>query len=157
MQTTALDATSTDTSPSSRATILYYLAAAVALVGLFDALYLSVLHISGETARCTVLTGCSEVLGSSYATIAGFPLAAFGAVAYFTAFSLATLAASGYTLAARLLTPLVAVMCVTSLALVGVQAFVIRHFCEFCLLSAGVSFMLGVLALLTRRARRNGA
>lgn len=152
MRTTALEATPPDTSPSNRATLLYYLAAAVALVGLFDALYLTVLHVSGETARCTVLTGCSEVLGSSYATVAGFPLAAFGAIAYFTAFSLATLAASGYAMPARVLTPLVATMCVVSLALVGVQAFVIKHFCEFCLLSAGVSFTLGALVLLTRRS-----
>jgi uncharacterized membrane protein len=137
---------------SRRLTLLLAAVALVSLVGLGDAIYLSVLHFSGATARCTVLTGCSEVLGSSYASIGGVPLALVGAISYFTVFTLAVLAVFGYPRAATLLVPLVAVMCVVSLGLIFLQAFVIRQFCEFCLLSAGVTFTLAVLVALARRA-----
>lgn len=95
-----------------------------------------------------VVTGCDEVLQSSYATIAGgIPVAAVGAVAYFTAFSLATLAAYGYDGARRLLTPLVVVMFISTLWFLYLQAFVIRAFCTYCLISAAVTTTLTLLVL----------
>lgn len=139
---------------SNRLTLLLVATACVSLIGLGDAIYLSVLHFSGATARCTVLTGCSEVLGSSYASVGGVPVALIGTASYFTVFTLAVLAAFGYPRAATLLVPLVGVMVVVSLGLIFLQAFVINHFCEFCLLSACVTFTLAVLVVLARRAAR---
>jgi len=60
-------------------------------------------------------------------------------VAYFVVFSLATLAAFGYRLVGNLLTLVVAAMFLTTLWLLYLQAFVIHHFCQFCLLSALVT------------------
>ena len=132
-------------------------AALLSLVGLIDALYLTIQHVTGQSVRCTVTGGCSEVLSSSYATVGPIPLAALGAIAYFTVFSLATLAAFGYTSARRLLAALVAIMCLTSLWLLYVQAFVIEHFCQYCLLSAAITFTLTVIVIidliLQRQAR----
>jgi len=71
-----------------------------------------------------------------------------GAAAYFTVFSLATLAAYGYKAAGKLLVALVAGMFLITLWLLYLQAFVIRHFCQFCLLSALVTFVLTVLIVL---------
>ena len=126
---------------------LYALAAALSLVGLADAIYLTVEHLSGRSVRCTVTGGCSEVLGSAYATVGGYPLAFFGALAYFTAFSLTTLAAFGSRRSGQLFAALVAPMFVTSLWLVYLQAFVIRAFCQYCLLSAAVTTLLAIIAL----------
>src|SRR2546423_10392936 len=129
----------TDNEPtaiSRRAVWLDALAALLSLVGLADAIYLTVEHVTGRSVRCTITSGCSEVLSSAYATVGPFPLAALGALAYFTAFSLATLSAFGYTSARKLLTALVALMCLMTLWLLIVQAFIIHAFCQFCLLSA---------------------
>ena len=76
-----------------------------------------------------------------------------GAAAYFTVFSLAVLAAYSYKSAARLLTVIVALMFVTTLWLLYLQAFVIKHFCQFCLLSALVTFILTVLIAISLRKR----
>src|SRR5262245_39558986 len=76
--------------------LIYGLAMLVSLIGLGDSIYLTIQHLTGESVRCTVTSGCSVVLSSHYATIAGIPTAAFGALAYFTAFSLATLVIFGY-------------------------------------------------------------
>ncbi len=133
----------------SCATWLYFAAAVLALAGLGDAVYLTVKHLTGESLRCTISGGCNEVLGSAYATIGSIPLAAFGAVAYFSAFSLATLAAFGYRRARSLLAALVALMLAMTIWLLFVQAFILHKFCEYCLLSAVVTFFLAAIMTAT--------
>jgi uncharacterized membrane protein len=132
---------------------LYVTAAIVSLLGLADAIYLTVEHVTGRSVRCTIVAGCSEVLSSSYAVVAGVPLALIGAAAYFSVFSLATLAAFGYRSAAGLLTALVVMMFLVSLWLIYLQAFVIHAFCQFCLLSAAVTIALTAIVLFARRTR----
>ncbi|HUS12081.1 MAG TPA: vitamin K epoxide reductase family protein [Pyrinomonadaceae bacterium] len=136
-----------------RAAVLYGVAAFVSLIGLADSIYLTVEHLSGRSVRCTIVSGCSEVLSSQYATVRGFPLAAIGAVAYFMVFSFATLAAFGYKRLGTLLTVLVGAMFLTTLWLLYLQSFVIRHFCQFCLLSALVTITLTILVILVGRQR----
>jgi len=130
--------------------MLYGIAALVSLVGLGDAIYLTVEHLSGRSVRCTIVSGCSEVLSSPYATVRGYPLAGLGAAAYFVVFSLATLAAFGYKGTGKLLALVVGAMFLTTLWLVYLQAFVIHHFCQFCLLSALVTTILTLLVVYAR-------
>jgi uncharacterized membrane protein len=137
-----------------RAVVLYGVTAFVSLIGLADSIYLTVEHLSGRSVRCTIVSGCSEVLSSPYASVRGIPLAAIGAVAYFTVFSLSTLAAFGYAGAGKLLTFVVGAMFLTTLWLLYLQAFVIGHFCQFCLLSALVTTILMGLVI-TMRLRKN--
>ncbi|HEY2962000.1 MAG TPA: vitamin K epoxide reductase family protein [Pyrinomonadaceae bacterium] len=127
---------------------LYLSAAAVSLLGLADAIYLTVEHVTGQSVRCTIIAGCSEVLSSPYAVVAGVPLALIGAAAYFGVFSLSTLAAFGYRIAGTLLTPLVLLMFLFSLWLIYLQAFVIHAFCQFCLFSAAITTALTVIVLI---------
>jgi uncharacterized membrane protein len=134
---------------------MYGVAALLSLLGLADALYLTIEHVTGQSVRCTIVAGCSEVLSSRYAVVAGFPLAMIGAAAYFTVFSLATLAAFGYRIAGTLLMPLVAAMFLFSLWLIYLQAFVIRQFCQYCLFSAAITFALLVTVLLSHRLHRS--
>ena len=143
--------------PSRRTAVIYGLAALVSLIGVADAVYLTIEHISGRSVRCTIVSGCSEVLSSRYATVGGYPLAAIGALAYFTVFSLAILIAFGYSKLKMPLTIIVASMFLTTLWLLYLQAFVIRHFCQFCLLSALVTTLLTVLVIVDRTSNRQGA
>jgi len=122
----------------------------VSLIGLGDSIYLTIQHLTGQSVRCTVTTGCSAVLSSNYASVAGVPTAAFGALAYFAAFSLATLATFGYERARTALAILVAPMVVTTLWLLYVQVFALRAYCEYCLLSAGMTLTLAALVVLAR-------
>ncbi len=126
----------------------YLIAALVSLIGLGDAIYLTVQDLTGQTLRCTIVSGCNEVLSSPYAHIGSFPLAALGAAAYFAVFSLSILAAFGYQLAKPPLTVMVVAMFVTTLWLLYLQAFVIHHFCQYCLLSASVTIALTLLVVI---------
>ena len=129
---------------------LYIIAALLSLLGLADALYLTIEHVTGKSVQCTIISGCSEVLSSPYAVVAGIPLAAVGAAAYFTVFSLATLAAFGYRAAGTLLTPLIAAMFFVSVWLIYLQAFVIREFCQYCLFSAAITTAMLVMVVVGR-------
>jgi uncharacterized membrane protein len=120
----------------------YLIVGLLSLIGLADSLYLTIQHITGQSLRCTIVSGCSEVLSSPYSHIGPMPLAALGAFAYFAVFSLAILTAFGYRLARPLLSVLVSVMFLMTLWLLYLQAFVIHHFCQYCLLSAAVTTVL---------------
>ena len=135
---------------SRKLTWLYGAALALALIGLCDAFYLTVQHLTGQSVRCSMTSGCSAVLSSSYAQIAGIPTAAFGIAAYFAVFSLATLAAFGYVWARAGMALVVAPMLLVTLWLLYLQAFVLHAFCQYCLLSAALTLALSALAVLAR-------
>jgi uncharacterized membrane protein len=147
-----------DQIPSAKNSVWpYAVAALVSLVGLGDAIYLTVQDLTGQHLRCTIITGCAEVLGSKYAHIGPIPLATLGAAAYFTFFSLAILAVFGYSFARPLLLGLVAVMFLMTLWLTYLQAFVIHHFCQYCLLSAAVTTALTIIVISASWASRSRA
>jgi uncharacterized membrane protein len=127
----------------------YLIVALISLIGLGDAIYLTVQHITGASLRCTIISGCSEVLSSPYAQVGPVPLAALGAAAYFVVFSLAILTAFSYPAVKLLLRILIGLMFLTTVWLLYLQAFVIHHFCQYCLLSAAVTTVLTLIVFLS--------
>lgn len=125
-------------------------AAIVALIGLADALYLTVNHYTGEKVPCSVTGGCEKVLSSAWSEIGGIPLAAFGAVAYFGAFSMAILVAFGNRRIWALYGAMATLMAGFSVFLFYLQWAVIGAFCQFCLISAGTSATLFAIFILSR-------
>lgn len=127
--------------------IIYVIAAVVAVAGLAEATYLTLLNVLGETAVCGASQECAQVLGSKYAKIGPIPLAGLGAVAYFAVFSFATFAACGYARARKFFTGSVCAMFVATLFLLYLQAFVLHAFCRYCLVSAALIFFLTGIAI----------
>jgi uncharacterized membrane protein len=128
-------------------------AAIIALAGIVDAGYLTIHHLTSEPVPCSIIAGCETVLTSKYAEIGGIPLATFGAVAYFIAFSLALLTAFGNRVMWTLFGIQVVVMSLFTLWLLYLQAFVIKAFCQFCLISALTTFLLLVIFIVSRFVR----
>ena len=94
---------------------MYVTAAILSLIGLADALYLTVEHVTGQSRS---VHDHFRLLRSSEQPVRGGgrrSARCIGAAAYFTVFSLATLAAFGYRFAGTLLTLLVAAMFLVSL------------------------------------------
>lgn len=129
---------------------LPFAAAVVALIGLADAVYLTIHHYTAEPVPCGEAFDCGAVLSSSYSEIAGIPLAVFGAAAYFIAFSLALLTVFGNRLMWKLFGAQVVLMAIFTFWLIYLQAFVIKAYCQFCLISAAVTFTLLIIALLSK-------
>ncbi len=125
-----------------------------ALLGLADSVYLTVHHFTAEPVPCSLITGCESVLTSPYAEIAGIPLAGFGAAAYFAAFSLAVLAAYGNRVAWMLFGLQAVGMAIFTLWLLYLQAFVLKAFCQFCLISAATTFALVIIFIISKLVAR---
>ena len=128
-------------------TILFTVAAIVALAGLADATYLSVQALTGETLSCGGSPDCFRVLGSSYAKVGRIPVAMLGAVAYLSVFAFATFAAFGYARARTLLIAIVGAMFLATLWFLYVQAFMLHAYCRYCLFSAAITFLLAGLVI----------
>jgi uncharacterized membrane protein len=142
-----------DSLPAAGLRKLPLAAALVALVGVADALYLTVHHYTNEPVPCSLVEGCETVLTSQYAEIGGVPLAAFGSAAYFIAFALALLAGFGNRSMWTLFGVQSAIMAAFAVWLIYLQGFVIGAFCQFCLLSAATSFTLFILFLISKARR----
>ncbi len=128
-------------------TVLYVLAAIVALAGLADAISLTVQALTGETLSCGGSPDCFRVLGSRYSRVGGIPVAAFGVLAYFSVFSFATLAAFSYRRAKTFLTLTVGAMFLATLWFLYIQAFLLHAYCRYCLFSAAITFLLSGLVI----------
>lgn len=129
-------------------------AAIVSLFGIADATYLAVHHYTVEPVACSLIEGCEMVLTSPYATLGGIPLALFGLAAYFLAFSLAILTVYGDRRTWLLYGIQTAIMAAFSIWLIYVQAALIGWFCQFCLISAGLSFTLFIVFVLSKLVGR---
>jgi uncharacterized membrane protein len=128
--------------------MLYTAAAVIAALGVAETIYLTAMHLAGAHITCVASGGCSQVLSSKHAVFAGIPVAAFGVAAYFTAFSAATLSAFRFPLAGKIFTAVVLLMFLGTLWLLYLQAFVIHSFCDYCLLSAAMTFALTAIVVL---------
>jgi uncharacterized membrane protein len=106
----------------------------IAFLGLIDTLYLGMKR--GKPVVCSLTTGCEEVLNSRYSAVAGIPISWFGFVFYLTTFSAAIFAAFGDDRLLRFLFWPAFLAFIISMGLVGLQAFVLHAYCQYCLGSA---------------------
>lgn len=109
--------------------------ALISFIGMIDALYLSLKRNAGPIP-CHVTRGCTDVVTSQYSALLGIPISVFGLVFYLFVFSLAVfqLSGTGNTLK-WIFWPAAAAVAISAL-LVGIQAFALHAYCEYCLLSA---------------------
>lgn len=115
----------------------------LAFLGFADSFYLTLIHYRSDLLKCSILSGCNEVLGSRYASVGPVPTALLGAVYYLTLFVIGVAyldrRKSGLL---RLAARLTLVGFVASIFFVSLQVFVLRAICEFCLLSSFTSTLL---------------
>jgi uncharacterized membrane protein len=115
-----------------------------------DALYLSIKRNAGPIP-CHVTHGCTDVLTSKYSEIAGLPLSWFGLAFYITIMSLMVFKVfedveHPLTLPLNAVFYLTGAGLVVSALLLGIQAFILKAFCEYCLLSAVLVLTMFLLA-----------
>lgn len=123
----------------------------LAFFGLADSTYLAQHEASGTPLLCNIqnLSGCNIVAASPYSHIFGIPLAEFGILFYSIIFVLAALEIVLFDrLLRRVLQAISLIGVVASLYFTLIQAFVIRAFCIYCLVSALIALLIFILASL---------
>jgi uncharacterized membrane protein len=109
-------------------------------LGLVDTLYLGIKR--GKPVPCSITSGCEEVLNSKYSELAGIPISWFGFAFYLTLFCCAVYAAFGEEWLLKLLFWPAAAAFAISVGLVGIQALVLKAYCQYCLGSAVLSTLI---------------
>ncbi len=131
------------------------------IVGAAASAYLLVEYVTGQPGLCLTGSGCDLVRASAFAYPLGIPTPLIGLVFYLVATwivlrtldlrSVAGLAPTTILLAAAV------VGATASMVLTGLEAFVIRAFCSWCLVQAGASLvLLGAAIALARGHRGQG-
>ncbi|WP_254566785.1 vitamin K epoxide reductase family protein [Oscillatoria sp. HE19RPO] len=139
-----------------------YIIGAIAVLGLLETAFLTVVEFTGSAAAVCPTTGCQIVLESEYAKIFGLPLTLFGFLGYTT---MAILALAPLLLKEEtqkdlksqvdntswlLMFAIASAMLVFSLYLTYVMFFTLQAVCPYCLGSAVFSVLLFVLTIIGR-------
>lgn len=123
----------------------------LSVVGIIDATILTIEHYTRDGLSCGFTGGCSRVLTSQYSElpIVGIPVALLGVVFYAVVLFLVMFSVSNREPIRRL--PILAwstIGFVSSLGLTYLQAFVIKAWCQYCLLSALTSTLIFITAVI---------
>jgi uncharacterized membrane protein len=105
----------------------------LSIAGFFDASYLTILHYQNTIPPCTIANGCEKVLTSDFATIFGIPVALIGSI-YFLVLIFLLLLNKNYLF--KYFKILTAMGVLVSIYFFSTQAFIIKAFCQYCLLSS---------------------
>lgn len=120
----------------------------LSVLGFADAAFLTARHFLGGAIPCVLFTGCETVTTSAYATWGPVPVALVGAFFYLSVLILSVLFFDlKRPIFLRLILWLSGVAFLASLYFVYLQAFVLKTFCSYCLLSAICSTLIFLLSL----------
>ncbi len=138
----------------SRTTLLT-LILVLSFLGLADATYLAHSALTGSALACgidSVLDGCNVVAQSAYSRVLGIPLAVYGVVFYAFLFMLSGLllvVSKRHFYHSLFVVAVLGIL--SSIYFIGLQIFVIKALCIYCLGSFVISFLIFILATLLYR------
>jgi protein-disulfide isomerase/uncharacterized membrane protein len=125
------------------------------IVGAAASAYLFVEYVTGQPGVCLTGSGCDLVRASAFAYPLGIPTPLIGLVFYVAAAWVVLRTLDSEPLAGieprTTLLALALAGAVASMVLTGLEAFVIKAFCTWCLAQAGASLVLLAAAVLLRR------
>lgn len=127
-----------------------------AIVGAGASAYLLVEYVTGQPGLCLTGSGCDLVRASAFAYPLGIPLPLIGLAFYVVAAALVLRTTDAQPIAG--ITPVLALQlaaatgAAASLVLTGIEAFVIKAFCSWCLVQAAAALVLFAAAMLLARA-----
>lgn len=124
--------------------VIIILSIILSFLGFLDASYLTILHYKNIIPPCSIAHGCETVLTSKFAVIGPVPIALLG-----VGFYLAILVLLGLLLENKqelkiklILLAVCSFGLVVSIILVGIQAFILHAFCQWCLTSEGINLLI---------------
>lgn len=121
----------------------------IALCGFIDATYLTIQHYMNSIPPCAA-GSCELVLTSKYSQVFGVPVALGGSLYYLAVLVLVILYFDAKKeIYLRIGLYLTTAGLIASLAFLSLMAFVIKAYCQYCLVSAATSISLFVIAMFT--------
>lgn len=116
---------------------------ALSFLGFIDTTYLTILHYENAIPPCSIAKGCEIILTSKFASFANIPISLIGSAYYLATIVLSLIfieAKQEFTF--RLLFIIISFGAVFALGLILVQIFILKAFCQYCLVSDFISLIL---------------
>ena len=112
-------------------------------LGFLDATYLTVEHYKNAIPSCSLAHGCETVLTSQYSTLFGIPISLIGMGFYLAVMAFLLIwVQTKQKMWLNLLLATTGAGLFVALILVGIQAFILHAFCQYCLGSEIIDFLL---------------
>lgn len=128
----------------------------LSFLGFLDAAYLTILHYKNAFPPCTISNGCETVLTSSYSTVLGIPISLLGAFYYLSVLILSLLILTNPKKIFEKILFLISFLgTIVSLILIYIQFGVLKSYCQYCVISEIISFLIFGLAFLFLRLQSN--
>ena len=132
--------------------------AVLAFFGFLDAAYLTIAHYKNIAPPCSLHLGCEKVLTSAYSMVGPIPVALLGVIFYVTVIVVCLLILiEGMKQLLQFFYFMAAIGLLVSVVLFFIQFYLIRSFCQYCLLSETISLGIFILSLLKLREDRKNA
>lgn len=132
-----------------------FLLAALAVIGLLDSWYIFYKKQRNEKLVCLIGQDCNEVVTSKYSHVYGIPNEVLGIIFYLSVLGMLILVALGISelhgISLMAVIHIIAFFALLlSVFLTAIQAFVLKAWCEYCLIASFANFGIFVLAFLVR-------
>lgn len=125
------------------------LIAILAFLGFLIATYLTILHYKNALPPCAITHGCETVLTSKYATVFGVPLALLGSLFYTSVIAACILFYhNSKKIFAKAIFLIACWGIFVSIVLFYIQLAIIKNFCQYCVLSEIINFLIFYLSYL---------
>ncbi len=121
----------------------------LSFLGIADSWYLAESALTGSPLVCTIngLSGCNVVAQSVYSHLFGIPLGVYGVVFYGLKFIIAALLLLLSSRRAHFLLVIFgAIGLIASIIFMGIQIFLIKALCVYCLASAAIALLVFLLS-----------
>lgn len=113
----------------------------LAAIGLVNSLYILSKKLTKQKLTCFIQEDCDKVVKSKYGYLLGIPNEVIG-IGYYLFFS------GMFWLGMSLLAQIAAALAlIASIVLVGIQAFILKQWCEYCLLASLINLLIFILVL----------
>lgn len=124
----------------------------IALTGFFIAYHIGATKIKGKALVCPINSDCTKVVTSTHSKIFGIPLEYFGMTYYLTiaiTYIIFAIWENTYSHTAGIVVIILAFSSfIFSIYLTCIQAFIIKEWCMWCLVSALASISIFILSLI---------
>lgn len=128
--------------------LLLPLIALLSFLGFVDSAYLTITHYQNIIPPCSIVTGCETVLNSSFSEFLGIPVALFGSI-YFAVLTIFLILMMQKNLknGRKILLIFTSFGALGAIYFLSVQAFVIKAFCQYCLVADLTALAIFALSL----------
>ena len=119
----------------------------LSFLGFLIATYLTILHYKNALPPCAITHGCETVLTSKFATVFGVPLALFGSLFYTSVIAACILFYhNSKKIFAKAIFLIACWGIFVSIVLFYIQLAIIKNFCQYCVLTEIINFLIFLLS-----------